>query len=71
MGDDVYKLTMLSQRKKQEIIDSIGFLPGHRAKLIEVFKKIETVSSKDLSLISLDVSSSKCDQDVRECGKDA
>jgi len=44
----VFKLTMLSQRKKQELLDSLMFLPGHRAKMIEVFKKIETVSSNVL-----------------------
>ena len=48
LGDDVYRLTMLSQRKKQEILESIDFLPGHRAKMIEVFKKIEAVGSKVL-----------------------
>jgi hypothetical protein len=35
---------MLTAKKKQEVIDSIDFMPGHKAKMIEVFKKIETVS---------------------------
>jgi len=43
-GDDIFKFTMISQRKKQEMLDSIDFLPGHKAKLLELFKKIETVS---------------------------
>ena len=43
-GDDVYKLTMLSQRKKTDLIGSIDLMPGHKTRMIELFRRIENVS---------------------------
>ena len=44
LGDDIYKLTMLTHRKKQEILDSISFRPGHKQKMVDLFRRIELVS---------------------------
>ena len=35
---------MLTHRKKQEILDSIAFMPGHKQKMIDLFRRIDTVS---------------------------
>ena len=43
-ADDVYKLSMMSQRRKNEVMTSIEFLPGHKQRLIDLFKRIDTVS---------------------------
>ena len=44
--NDVYKLTMLTHRKKQEIIDSIELLPGHKQRMIDLFRRIDNVSTE-------------------------
>ena len=35
---------MMTHRKKQEILDSIAFMPGHKQKMIDLFRRIDTVS---------------------------
>jgi hypothetical protein len=43
-GDELYKLTLITDQRKQALMSTIDFMPGHRAKMNEVFRKIETVS---------------------------
>jgi hypothetical protein len=42
-GDDIYKLAMLSHRQREDIIDKLFVLPGHRSKFIEFFKVVDQV----------------------------
>jgi len=42
-GEDVYKLAMLSYRQREELIDKICHLPGHKLQLSEFFKVIDSV----------------------------
>jgi hypothetical protein len=42
-GDDIYKLAMLSHRQREEIIDKLFVLPGHRSKFMEFFKVVDQV----------------------------
>lgn len=48
-GEDVYMLTMMSQRKKQELFGQIDFLPGHKQRLIDLFRRVDNVSLSDHS----------------------
>ena len=65
-GEDVYKLTMMSQRKKQELFGQIDFLPGHKQRLIDLFRRVDNVSLSDLSKFTdrlytyVDVPAAKC-----------
>ena len=43
-GEDVYLLTLVGAKKRQELIANLDPLPGHRSKLEDLFLKIETVS---------------------------
>jgi len=43
-GEDIYKLTILSGRQREELIDKLHSLPGHRQKMIEFFKILDTVN---------------------------
>mmetsp|Transcript_9405 Transcript_9405/g.8907 ORF Transcript_9405/g.8907 Transcript_9405/m.8907 type:complete len:154 (+) Transcript_9405:250-711(+) len=40
-GEDIYKLALLSHRQKEELIEKMYLLPGHKSKLQEFFKVIE------------------------------
>ena len=42
-GYDIYKLAMLSHREREDIIDKLFVLPGHRSKFIEFFKVVDQV----------------------------
>ena len=35
---------MITHRKKQELIDTIDLMPGHKQRFIELFKRIDNVS---------------------------
>ena len=35
---------MITHRKRQELIDSIELLPGHKQRFIELFRRIDNVS---------------------------
>ena len=43
-SEEVYKLTMITHRKKQELIDSMNVLPAHRQRFTDLFKRIDHVS---------------------------
>lgn len=43
-GDDIYKLAMLSYRQREELIDKITTLPGHRYQLSDFFRIIDSVN---------------------------
>ena len=37
---------MITHRKRQELIDSIELLPGHKQRFIELFRRIDNVSKQ-------------------------
>ena len=43
---DIYKLTFLSLRQRDELYSSLNMLPGHREKFNEMFKMIEQLNPK-------------------------
>ena len=43
-GEDIYKLALLSNRQREDMIDKLHALPGHKSKLIEFFKIIDQVN---------------------------
>ena len=51
-GDDIYKLAMLSYRQREELIDKICHLPGHKLQLSDFFKIIDSVRCIRLTSIS-------------------
>ena len=42
-GDYICKLAMMSHRQREELIEKLHALPGHKSKLNEFFKVIEKV----------------------------
>jgi hypothetical protein len=44
-GDDIYKLAMLSHRQREEMLERLYVLPGHKQKLTEFFRIIDQVSN--------------------------
>jgi hypothetical protein len=48
-GDDIYRLALLSHRQRDELIDKLNVLPGHKCKLHEFFKIVEHVIINFLS----------------------
>lgn len=40
-GEDIYKLAMLSHRQREDIVEKLFALPGHKSKLFELFKVID------------------------------
>ena len=45
-SDDVYKLTFLSHRERDELIERINMLPGHRERMNDLFKIVEQLNPK-------------------------
>ena len=44
---DIYKLTFLSHRERDELMQSIHMLPGHRDRMNELFSIIESLNPKN------------------------
>ena len=42
-GEDIYKLAMLSHRQREDLVERLFALPGHKSKLSEFFKVIDQV----------------------------
>jgi|TARA_B110000285_G_C15033997_1_gene568244 hypothetical protein len=40
-SQDVYKLAFMSHRERDELMDNINMLPGHREKMFDLFRIIE------------------------------
>jgi hypothetical protein len=40
-GEDIYKLALLSNKQKEELIEKLHALPGHKSKFFEIFRVIE------------------------------
>lgn len=53
-GDDIYKLAMLSHRQREDIIDKLFVLPGHRSKFIEFFKVVDQLYPKSIIMKTLE-----------------
>lgn len=43
-GEDIYKLALLSHRQREEILDKLYVLPGHKSKFEEFFRIIDQVT---------------------------
>lgn len=43
-GEDIYKLALLSYRQREDLIDKLHALPGHKSKLNEFFRIIDQVN---------------------------
>ena len=43
-GEDVYKLALLSERQRQDLVAQLKVLPGHNAKLVSLFAVIDEVA---------------------------
>lgn len=43
-GDEVYTLALLSYRQREELIDQLHALPGHKSKLNDFFRVIDQVT---------------------------
>lgn len=52
-GDEIYKLALLSNRQREDLIDKLHVLPGHKSKLYELFKIIDHVTIAQISLKEL------------------
>lgn len=42
-GEDIYKLALLNDRQRYDLIASLKVLPGHKAKLMSLFNVIDEV----------------------------
>jgi hypothetical protein len=42
-GEDIYKLALLSSRQREDIIEKLNALPGHKSKLNDFFRIIDQV----------------------------
>ena len=45
-SQDVYKLAFMSHRERDELMDNINMLPGHREKMFDLFRIIEQLNPK-------------------------
>ena len=43
-GDDLYKLALLTEKQREELVTQLKVLPGHKAKLMGLFSVIDEVS---------------------------
>lgn len=53
-GDEIYKLAMLSHRQREELVERLFVLPGHKSKLDEFFKIIDQLYPKNIIMKTLD-----------------
>jgi len=42
-GEEIYKLAILSQKRRDELVNRLFVLPGHKSKLEDFFKIIDSV----------------------------
>ena len=40
-GEEIYKLAILSQKRRDELVNRLYVLPGHKSKLEDFFKIID------------------------------
>lgn len=45
-GRDIYKLAFLSHRERDDLIESLNMLPGHRERMAELFRLVEQLNPK-------------------------
>ena len=45
-SQDIYKLAFMSHRERDELMDNINMLPGHREKMFDLFRIIEQLNPK-------------------------
>ena len=43
---DIYKLAFLSHREREELIDNLNMLPGHKDKMNDLFRIVEQLNPK-------------------------
>ena len=56
---------MITHRKRQELIDSIELLPGHKQRFIELFRRIDNVSKKCNNFFNRSIRRMLTDQIIR------
>ena len=44
---DIFLLSFLSHREREELIQSLNMLPGHRERMHDLFKVIEQLNPKN------------------------
>lgn len=52
-GEDIYKLALLNDRQRYDLIASLKVLPGHKAKLMSLFNVIDEVKHSKIYCIDL------------------
>ena len=45
-SDDIYKLSFLSHREREDLIVNLNMLPGHRERINDLFKVVEQLNPK-------------------------
>lgn len=45
-AQDIYKLAFMSHREREELMDNLNMLPGHRDKMFDLFRIIEQLNPK-------------------------
>lgn len=46
-SSDIYKLTFLSHREREELMDNLNMLPGHRERMFDLFRLSEQLNPKN------------------------
>lgn len=44
---DIYKLAFLSHREREDLVESLNMLPGHKDKMYDLFKVVEQLNPKN------------------------
>jgi hypothetical protein len=47
-GQDIYKLALLNDNQRHELISQLKVLPGHKAKLMSLFDVIDEIYPKKM-----------------------
>ncbi len=50
-GEDIYKLALLNDRQRSDLVVQLKVLPGHSAKLVSLFDVIDEVSYLEFDFI--------------------
>lgn len=44
-GEELYKLALLTERQREDLVVQLKVLPGHKAKLVSLFSVIDEVNA--------------------------
>ena len=45
-SNDVFTLSFLTAKERQELMDTLNIIPGHRERMIEMFKLVEQLNPR-------------------------